>query len=732
MIAEVVFNLSINKGLDYRVPAALSGKISIGSRVLAPLRKQTLPGYVIRLKDKSRFADLKSIVSLEDEKRQIPANLLRLAKWISDYYCCPIESAVWAMLPAVVRRGQMRHKQLQYITLTAKATSFDDEFEALSEKKQQLIKTLHKVGALPQKDLVNLLDFNDYTINNLCQEGWLNKEKRVVERDPFRDSIIQADEAKILSAEQKNALEKIVESLDKQDAETMLLHGVTGSGKTEVYLQAIDHCLKLDRQAIVLVPEISLTPQTCDRFRQRFGNLVSVLHSALSDGERYDEWNRINDGRSSIVVGARSAIFAPFRKLGLIIVDEEHETSYKQEDNPRYNARDIAVVRGKMEQATIVLGSATPSLETYHNCKTNRYSLLELNERIDSRPMPRVEIIDMVQERAMSGKASIFSERLVEQIRDRLYRGEQTMIFLNRRGFASQMQCTKCGFTATCENCSISYTYHKKDEKLLCHLCGVEMGAPLNCPSCADPEIRYTGFGTEKLETIIRKLFPKALTARMDSDSMTAKDSYRKVLDAFRKGHINILVGTQMISKGLDFPNVTLVGLIQADLALNQPDFRSGERCFQLITQMAGRAGRGDFPGLVLVQTCTPTHYALQSAQTHDFRGFYEAEMPGRDALCFPPFSRMIMIHLRSENEELLQKASEELGENLKPLLEETVQVIGPLPAPLSKINKFYRYQILLRGMNVRKIAAAVKQAIAIKKYSKVNVNIDVDPRSML
>ncbi len=346
--------------------------------------------------------------------------------------------------------------------------------------------------------------------------------------------------------------------------------------------------------------------------------------------------------------------------------------------------------------------------------------------------MPQVELIDMTQEKALTGKGSIFSQRLVAQIKNRLERGEQTMIFLNRRGFASQMQCTSCGYTANCENCSVTCTYHRKEELLLCHLCGAQLKAPEKCPKCGDPGIRYAGFGTEKIESITRALFPQALVARMDSDSMTSKDSYRKVLDAFRSGHINILIGTQMIAKGLDFPNVTLAGLIQADLALNLPDFRSGERTFQLITQMAGRAGRGDTPGLVIVQTYTPYHFALQAAQKHDFLEFYEAEMPSREALDFPPFSRLLMIHFRGTEEAQVSAAAEKFAGALQPLLDGTVQVIGPMPAPLAKINKYFRYQLLLRGHHIRKMADCVRSTLNAKRDRKVNINIDVDPRSLL
>ncbi len=457
-----------------------------------------------------------------------------------------------------------------------------------------------------------------------------------------------------------------------------------------------------------------------------------MLHSGLSDGERFDEWNRINEGRSQIAIGPRSALFAPFRKLGLIVVDEEHENSYKQEDAPRYNARDVAVVRGKLEKATILLGSATPSLETYYNCQQGRYKLLTLCERIDERPLPRVELIDMNQERAMTGQSSIFSRHLKDQINERLHRGEQVMLFLNRRGFASQMLCSKCGYAATCENCSIAYTYHRKEEQLLCHLCGANIAAPRKCPACADPGIRYAGFGTEKIEAVTRSLFPTALVARMDSDTMTSKDSYRKILDAFRRQRINILIGTQMIAKGLDFPNVTLVGLLQADQSLNIPDFRSGERTFQLITQVAGRAGRGEQPGQVIVQTYTPYHFALQAACKQDYAAFYEAEIPSREALAFPPFARMMIVHFRGREEKKVAETALAFAEKLRPALASEVQVIGPLPSPLAKINNYFRYQLLLRGSHIRAMTAAARALLPAYKTRQCDLYLDVDPRSLL
>jgi primosomal protein N' (replication factor Y) len=558
-------------------------------------------------------------------------------------------------------------------------------------------------------------------------------EDRVVGRDPFAGDQVLRSNPLVLTAHQAEAMKQIVASLDRREGEVILIHGVTGSGKTEVYLQAIQHCLDSGHEAVVLVPEISLTPQTCDRFRARFGDNISVLHSGLSDGERFDEWMRIHEQRTRIVVGARSALFAPLTKLGLIIVDEEHESTYKQEEAPRYNARDVAVVRAKMEKATVVLGSATPSLESYYNAKTGRYTLVELPERVDNCRMPVMEVVDMCAEAALQGRAQIFSRRLESLVNDRLSKGEQTIFFLNRRGYATQMMCTACGFVATCDDCSATYTYHRHSEMLCCHLCGRILEAPRACPECGDAEIRYTGLGTEKIEAAARGAFPKATIGRMDSDTMTTKRSYRDTLDAFRAGRIHILIGTQMIAKGLHFPNVTLVGVIFADLGLHLPDFRAGERTFQLLTQVAGRAGRGDVPGHVIVQSYTPYHPALERAVDHDFQGFYAEEMESRTGLCFPPATHLVAVHVRGESEMEVARTAEELAAELQPKLPRDVVLVGPMPAPVAKIRSMFRFHMLLRGGNTRALIRVLRDTVVGRPTPKgVDVYVDVDPRSLM
>ncbi|MGA9779010.1 MAG: primosomal protein N' [Limisphaerales bacterium] len=559
------------------------------------------------------------------------------------------------------------------------------------------------------------------------------------------------------------------ESNRQNSSHVFLLHGVTGSGKTEIYLQALAYALEQGRGAIVLVPEISLTPQTVERFKARFNSgkpqtLVAVLHSHLSAGERHDEWHKIRQGRARIVIGARSAIFAPVEPLGLIIVDEEHEHTYKQEEAPRYHARDVAIMRGQMENAVVVLGSATPSLESYYNCQKGKYTLLELPERVDNQKMPHVRVVDMRQAAKEKGPP-IFSPQLKEAITQRLEKHEQTILFLNRRGYSTALQCPKCGYVAQCPNCSLALTYHRPEQKLRCHICGHIEGVPSVCPNakCKNPAIRFAGIGTQKVEEMLAKLFPNARVRRMDADTMKRKDDYRKTLGDFRAGKTDILVGTQMIAKGLHFPNVTLVGIIYADLALHQPDFRAGERTFQLLTQVAGRAGRGDVEGEVFVQAFTPFHPAIQYARHHDFTGFYEQEIEFREQLKYPPIGRVALLTLRGRNEDKVKFSAEhlkrELEKNLRPISQGGASVpasrsgdrtdgssvasphqnvkaefkdlvlCGPAPAPLLRAEQYYRYQIMLRTRAMSKLSQTLAKIIeTLALPDDVTLSVDIDP----
>jgi primosomal protein N' (replication factor Y) len=736
-IARIVVNLSLDREFDYRIPDHLARRIRVGSRVRVPFGKgnSTRVGYVVAVTGYSKHPELKDILAVEGDREQIPGTLVDLAQWMARYYCCTKEQAVRAMLPAVVRSGRIRHKLQTVIELNQEAELSEvmPRLERRAKKQAAILRALLRTGPGPLAYILREADAGADAARRLAAEDLVRLHRRAVDRDPFADDVVLPTSALVPTADQEKALRAIRESLAAGRSDVFLLHGVTGSGKTEVYLQAIATCLNQGREAIVLVPEISLTPQTTERFRSRFGEIVSVLHSGLSDGERFDEWMKIHDGRTQIAVGARSALFAPFQNLGLIVVDEEHENTYKQEEAPRYNARDVAVVRGKRENATIVLGSATPALESHHNCLRGKYRLLSLPVRVDDRLMPRMEVVDMRAEAALRGGAQIFSRRLEALIRDRLDRAAQTILFLNRRGYASQMLCTKCGYVAQCDDCSVTYTYHRHNHRLLCHYCGGVRPAPKTCPECGDEEIRFTGLGTEKVQGVAARLFPQAAIARMDSDTMTTKDAYRKTLNAFRTGRIDILIGTQMIAKGLHFPNVTLVGIIFADLGLHLPDFRAGERTFQLLTQVAGRAGRGEQPGHVIVQSYTPYHSALQYAVEQDYDGFVAEELEARRALAFPPTSHAVMIHFRGGKEMTVAHAADRFAERIRPRLPPGVKMAGPMPAPISKVRGKFRYQVMLRGEHIVALTRLVHGMVVGGGGEKdVDVFADVDPQSLL
>ncbi len=740
-IARVVVNLSLDREFDYLIPESLRNRVQVGSRVHIPFGAGKNPriGYVVGLTDHSDCPvnKLKEIAALEGDKPQIPDNLVELARWMADYYCCAREQAVRAMLPAVVRTGKVSKKRQLHVSLVSEKGLGEilPQLEVRAPRQAAILHALVREGGhcLMSRLLHEAAAASD-AVHRLADKELVRVESRTTSRDPFINDVILPTANLSLTPEQQTALERIRQSLEhREKPEAILLYGVTGSGKTEVYLQAIQHCLKSGREAIVLVPEISLTPQTCERFRARFGEQVSVMHSGLSDGERFDEWTKIHEGRSHIVVGARSALFAPFRNLGLIIVDEEHESTYKQEEAPRYHARDVAVVRGNKEKATVVLGSATPSLESWHNCRNRKYTLVKLPKRVDNQVMPSMEVADMRVEAASRGRAQIFSRRLETLIRQRLEAGEQTILFLNRRGYATQMMCTQCGYVAMCDECSVSFTYHRRQQQLICHLCGEVLKAPLACPQCKNPDIRYTGLGTEKVEAAAGALFKKVRIARMDSDTMTAKNAYKKTLEEFRCGRIQILLGTQMIAKGLHFPNVTLVGVIFADLGLHIPDFRAGERTFQLLTQVSGRAGRGEIPGRVVVQSYTPFHPALQAATNHEVEPFLEQELEARGGLLYPPWTHMAIVHFRAADETMAFRAADEFARRLRPVIGEQVEMAGPAPAPINRIRGKYRYQLVLRGEKIVTLGRQLRKAmIETKTNRNVEAFIDIDPQSLL
>src|ERR1700730_10063177 len=609
---RVIIDRAIQRQLDYSVPETLAERIGIGSRVRVPFRDKSALATVLATLDQSDAKGIRPIEALVGEAPILSGSLLELAKWMSAYYCCPLETVMRSLLPQVIRRAEVGWKKQLVVQPLAKIEPDKiDNLRKRAPRQAELLKAIAKLEKpILAAQLLRNVSSDNQTLRALAKRGLIELREEAVERDPHGDEQFIATANLEVNPEQAIALTKISEALAAPEtAKPILLHGVTGSGKTEIYLQAIRTALERGRSAIVLVPEISLTPQTVERFKSRFTEIhdvVAVLHSHLSEGERHDEWHKIHSGRARIVIGARSAVFAPLKNLGLIIVDEEHETTYKQEEAPRYHARDVAVVRAKIEKCAVVLGSATPSLESYHNATTGKYKLAALTQRVDGQQMPLMRIVDLRQERRKEKIAAILSEKLRAAISDRLEKREQTILFLNRRGCSTSLLCSNGGEARTCPNCSVALTFHRHMARLSCHLCGHTAAVPKKCPACGKDALIYSGFGTEKVEANVRQIFPQATVQRMDADSMTRKQAYRETLLNFRAGKIDILVGTQMIAKGLHFPNVTLVGIINADLALHLPDFRAGERTFQLLTQVAGRAGRGETPGEVFVQTFTP------------------------------------------------------------------------------------------------------------------------------
>ncbi len=748
MIARVTLDLAVRREFDYLIPNEMEHNVCDGTRVKVPFGSREVLGVVTALLTESPHGNLREIIKTVGRQALVTPPILKLVRWISEYYCCAPEVAMKAVLPDAVRKEEEGWRERLYV----RALPQHDKLPKLTKRQEDLWSIVEEWRELPLQELVRLAGTTSATIRKLEDKGLVSIAPQISERDPYGKEHILPTSPLELNDEQSVALRSIVKAIDclavsKDNAievkenGVFLLHGVTGSGKTEVYLQAIAHALKQGKGAIVLVPEISLTPQTVERFKARFSQgalqtLVAVLHSHLSAGERHDEWHKIRQGRARIVIGARSAVFAPVEPLGLVIVDEEHEHSYKQEEAPRYNARDLAVVRGQQEKAVVVLGSATPCMESYYNVQRKKYGLLSLTERADAKNMPIVRIVDMRNASRKDKGISIFSPQLHEAILQRLEKKEQVMLFLNRRGWSSSLQCPECGFVAECPNCSVSLTYHRAAQKLMCHICGHIDSAPTKCPepNCGNKSIRFSGLGTEKVEAALGKSFPSARVKRMDSDTLKRKEDYRRILGDFRSGKIDILVGTQMIAKGLHFPNVTLVGIIHADLSLHIPDFRAGERTFQLLTQVAGRAGRGDVEGEVYVQSFTPFHPAIQYARRHDYIGFYDQEIEFRQELRYPPVGRVALLTLRGRSEDRVRFFSDHLRKEMDLLAHEMGDVViaGPAPAPLLRAENFYRYQIMIRTPRMPQLSRKLSSKIdSLQIPDDLRLIIDIDPVSL-
>jgi primosomal protein N' (replication factor Y) (superfamily II helicase) len=777
-----------DRPFEYLVPEQLIGEVHLGSRVEVPFGPRKLLGYVVGLTLSSPEKRLKAIIDVKDLLPPLTQELLQLGQAMAEEYFCHTITAFQSMIPAVlkgkyekkIRLGtestsmwlqaeklltllqqrtvctfeeaeqlvgrsilrkliqsgdcmveeqvgdRVTREQIKWIRLVQAELS---EIPKQARKQREVIQyLLRDPTEIPLSTLLVATGASRQTINALVERGMLQVEEREQYRDPYRDTHIQATVPLALTDEQQQAFQTILQPITNEQYQTVLLHGVTGSGKTEIYLQSIEEVLRLGKEAIVLVPEISLTPQLVERFKGRFGDRVAVLHSRLSAGERYDEWRKIRKGEVQVAIGARSAIFAPFTKLGLIIMDEEHESSYKQEESPRYHAREIARWRAQFHQATLVLGSATPSLESYYYARTNAYRWVTLNERVQGRPFPTMEVVDM-REELKNGNRTMFSNELTQALEKTIAKGEQVVLFLNRRGYATFVLCRSCGEAATCSHCDIALTYHHTNRTVRCHYCGYSEQVPTKCPKCESEHIRHFGTGTQKVEEELVRYFPGVRVIRMDMDTTSKKGAHERLLRSFGKGEADILLGTQMIAKGLDFPKVTLVGVIAADTMLHLPDFRAVERTYQLLTQVSGRAGRHEQPGKVIIQTYQGDHYSIQMVANHESEAFYRKELLLRKQHVYPPFCGLFTITVSHVDRVLAMKRAVDIANLLKG--NSQYEVLGPVPPTVSKIKDRHRVQVIVKYPQQNEIIQYIKekwhQIEAWSKDKELRVQIDRD-----
>ena len=733
-VARVVPEVSLDRAFDYDVPDALAGEVTLGAKVRVPFGSREIVGYVVDFPEEPATRKLKPVLEVLGVRSFLPQVLIELAQWMAEYYAAPLAVALKSVLPQAVRRADAAFKQRLWVEpLVAELPP--EAAAALKKAKAQQAAWDHLQKSGPGW-LADLGQVATPAIwRALAERNLVAIEPRTQDRDPFLHAPVFESVPHEMNAEQVAALRIVREELAAAKPRVVLLHGVTGSGKTEIYLQAIAQVLASGKSALILVPEIALTPQTVETFRARFVGQkmgVAVLHSHLSSGERHDQWQHIRSGRIRIVIGARSAVFAPLEKLGIVVVDEEHEHSYKQEESPHYHARDVAVMRGHLEKVPVILGSATPSLESYHHAKEGKYRLAELLQRVEEGRMPTTHILD-VRSKKRGEPPVLVAPRLIEAIQARLDRHEQSIIFLNRRGYASSLQCPQCGHVEMCPHCSVALTFHRRAERLRCHLCDFAGSVPHACPQCGFAPYKYAGSGTERVEQALIDSFPKARLVRMDSDNMRGKDAYAKTLGDFAAGKIDILVGTQMIAKGLHFPNVTCVGVINADLALQIPDFRASERVFQLLMQVSGRSGRGQLAGEVFVQTRVPFHPAIQFARHHDYTGFAEQELEFRRSLHYPPYERFILVTARGRNEEKTQFVLEQLVREMEKLGLPATEIIGPSPAPIARIEERYRFQVFLRTRRITAVTPRLRPLFMERSWpDDIRVTLDVDPVDLL
>jgi primosomal protein N' (replication factor Y) len=748
LFVEVVFDRPLDHAYTYAVPAEFHGEIAVGKRLLAPFGRgdRATPGFCVGISDQAPQRKVKAIERVLDEEALLTEPLMKLTRWMADYYLCGWGQVLHAVIPAGVK--QQAGTKSVVLVEAIPAMLRPNPMPRLPGKQKTVFELLDRVGKpIESHELARRAGVGTAPIRAILDKGLARRIVSRMDAAAIRTAAVDDAErepslpAPTLTPDQLTVWAEIERALRQSAFQPILLHGVTGSGKTEIYLRAIEETLRQGKEALVLVPEISLTPQTIQSFRGRCGE-VAVLHSHLHDAERGGHWRRISQGKVHVIVGARSAVFAPARNLGVIIIDEEHENSFKQETTPRYHARDVAIMRANLEKIPILLGSATPSLESWHNAQRGHFRLLSLPKRVLERPMPPVQLVDLRHDKHPDKRYHGLSPSLERAMRQTLTAGNQVLLLLNRRGFATYLHCPACGHVQQCKFCDLALTYHREKNIALCHLCGYQCKPPERCPECGAAQVRYHGMGTEKLEAEITSKFPDYVTQRMDSDTMRQHGSHKKALEAFRRGETHILLGTQMIAKGLDFPNVTLVGVVNADVTLHLPDFRAPERTFQLLAQVAGRTGRGSKGGRVLVQTMQPEHPSIAKSVTHDYLGFAAEEMTHREKSGYPPFQRMARLVLKSKEEATALEYAERLAAAFGPAIESLqrqgeptndLRILGPAEAPIFRLKGWYRFHFQLQSPHSGFLHRVLRQALpTVRLPHGIELTIDIDPYDML
>ena len=726
MYAEVLIEYGVktlDKTFTYIIPEHLKSELQIGMKVIVPFGKKTINGFVTNIKDNiTEEYELKGIVNVVDKELVLNKEMLEMGKYLQEKTLCSLITAYKTMLPSSLKVKSKKHNYDLYDSYVV-ANVTEEEINNYIELNPRAKKQIEILEAILLDKEISKKTISSPSLNILIDKGLLKIKK--VQKYRLNYGTNYNFEKPILTEEQELAVNRISENLEQE--KTYLIHGVTGSGKTEIYFNLIDKVLSNNKTALVLVPEITLTTQIVNRFYERFGSSVAIFHSALSEGEKYDEYLKILRGEVSIVVGARSAIFVPLKNLGIIIIDEEHSENYHQENNPRYSTLDMALFRSKYNKIPLILGSATPTLESMARAKKNVYELITLRNRVGKAKLPDVSIVDMEPE--MKKRNMIFSDLLLNKINERLNKKEQVILLLNRRGFSTTITCGSCGYTYTCPHCDISLTYHKTSNNLRCHYCGYTVLKADKCPECKEEALNYYGLGTEKLEKEILNKFPQARVIRMDTDTTQNKGSHERIIRDFKNNEYDILLGTQMISKGLDFPRVTLVGVINADSSLNIPDFRSSERTFSLLSQVAGRAGRSELKGEVIIQTFNPDNFTLECVKEQDYDKFYDYEMNIRKTLKYPPYYYLASIKIVSKDYELASRESRKVYNYLKNNIDKTSIILGPTTAQMFKLNNIYRFQLVIKYRFDEKLNTVLKDLDSMYiDNNKVNIEIDIDP----